>query len=69
MQAIKKMAKFAKNLGNVERLEVLPFHKMGEYKWEAMDEMDYELFDTEEPTAELLDHVKSIFKNEGLTVY
>ncbi|MCR9132858.1 MAG: pyruvate formate-lyase-activating protein [bacterium] len=69
MQAIKKMAKFAKNLGNVERVEVLPFHKMGEYKWEAMDEMDYELFDTDEPTAELLDHVKSIFKNEGLTVY
>lgn len=69
MNVISKMAAFAKELGNVERVEVLPFHKMGEYKWEAMDDMDYELFDTEEPTADLIAQTKAQFQDAGLVVY
>lgn len=68
MNAVSKMAAFARKLGNVERVEVLPFHKMGEYKWEAL-EMNYELFDTEEPTADLLAQTKARFEEEGLEVY
>jgi len=66
--AIQKMADYVKKLGNVERVEVLPFHKMGEYKWEAMD-MDYELFDIEEPTAEEVSVTRSQFQEAGLEVY
>ncbi len=62
------MAGYARRLGNVERVEVLPFHKMGEYKWEAMD-MDYELFDTDEPGAELISETKRQFAAEGIAVY
>jgi len=68
MNAISKMAAYARKLGNVERVEVLPFHKMGEYKWEALD-MDYSLFDTPEPDAELLAVTKAHFEEEGLVVY
>jgi hypothetical protein len=41
---------------------------MGEYKWEAMD-MDYSLFDTPEPTPELISKTKAEFEEEGLLVY
>lgn len=68
MNAVSKMAKYARKLGNVERVEVLPFHKMGEYKWEALD-MKYELYDTPEPDSELLASTKAQFKKEGLEVY
>lgn len=68
LKAIRKMAAYARKLGNVERVEVLPFHKMGEYKWEAMD-MDYSLFDTPEPTPELISKTKAEFEEEGLLVY
>tara|TARA_R100000908_G_scaffold65419_1_gene56055 strand:+ start:28741 stop:29505 length:765 start_codon:yes stop_codon:yes gene_type:complete len=68
MEAISKMADFARRLGNVERVEVLPFHKMGEYKWEAL-EMDYELFDIQEPTPELVAMTKNKFEDQGMLVY
>jgi pyruvate formate lyase activating enzyme len=68
MDSISKMASFARNLGNVERVEVLPFHKMGEYKWEAM-EMDYELFDIPEPKAEEVNRAKERFEEKGVLVF
>ena len=37
-----KTAEFAAGLGNVERVEVLPFHQMGRYKWERLG-LDYTL--------------------------
>ena len=40
-----KIAEFAAGLGNVERVEVLPFHQMGRYKWERLG-LDYTLKDT-----------------------
>lgn len=68
MDSISRMAAYAKDLGNVERVEVLPFHKMGEYKWEAM-EMDYALFDIPEPEPDLVTKAKSRFEDEGMVVF
>ena len=68
MDVIGDMARFVRKLGNVERVEVLPFHKMGEYKWESLD-MDYALFDTPEPAPELVMAAKCRFEEEGLLVY
>jgi len=68
MDSISRMAAYAKDLGNVERVEVLPFHKMGEYKWEAM-EMDYALFDIPEPEPDLVTRAKSRFEDEGMVVF
>ena len=33
---IAKTASFAASLGNVERVDVLPFHQMGKYKWQKL---------------------------------
>ncbi len=61
------LAKFVSTLSNVEQVEVLPFHKMGEYKWRELG-LDYKLFDTPPPTPDLIEHVKKIFQAEGLKV-
>jgi pyruvate formate lyase activating enzyme len=54
------------NLDNVERVEVLPFHKMGEYKWQQLS-LPYVLGDTQPPTLERVEHVIQIFRDHGLT--
>ena len=59
---------FAAGLGNVERVDVLPFHQMGRFKWERLG-LDYTLDDVEPPTPELAERVCGIFRSEGLTAY
>jgi pyruvate formate lyase activating enzyme len=64
---IEGLAAFARELGNVERVDVLPFHKMGEFKWAAA-KTPYKLADTAPPSLELLDRVRSIFRGHIPTV-
>ncbi len=49
----------------IEKVELLPFHKMGEYKWEALERF-YTLTDVEPPTREEMEKVRAIFKARGL---
>ena len=44
----------------LEKVEVLPYHKLGQYKWEALG-MEYELKDVEENTPEQTDRVYKLF--------
>ena len=48
-------------------MELLPFHKMGEFKWAAMKEK-YALEDVEEPSEEAVSKAAGIFKGAGLPV-
>ena len=61
LEDIQKMADFLKPFANIAKVEVLPFHKLGEYKWENLD-MPYELADIQPPSKELLDKVKGILE-------
>ena len=65
---IASIATFAASLGNVERVEVLPFHQMGRFKWEKLG-LDYTLQDVEPPSAELTERVLDQFRSRGLTAY
>ncbi|MGW8328324.1 pyruvate formate-lyase-activating protein [Streptomyces sp. NPDC055897] len=60
------VASFAASLGNVSRVDVLPFHKLGESKWEALD-MNFTLHDTPSPAPEALTAARDIFTSHGLT--
>jgi pyruvate formate lyase activating enzyme len=42
-EEMEAVADFAASLGVVERVEILPFHQLGQYKWEAR--LDYKLSD------------------------
>jgi pyruvate formate lyase activating enzyme len=62
---MEQMAEFAASLGVVERVEILPFHQLGEYKWERL-KLDYQLKDTKPPSGELIAHAIDIFQQAGL---
>ena len=57
------MAKFIAGLGNVERVEVLPFHQMGRYKWKKLG-LDYTLDNVKPPTPELIKSTCEIFRRK-----
>jgi hypothetical protein len=59
------VARFAASLGNIERVDVLPFHQLGKFKWEQMG-MKYELGDTPTPTPEATEAAKAQFRQHGL---
>ena len=54
-----KLAEFLEPYTNVERVEVVPFHKIGEYKWRDL-ELQYELEDTPIPSQESLEIARRI---------
>lgn len=62
-----RLADFLKSLGNVEKVEVLPFHKMGEAKWQQLG-LPYMLSDTQPPSPELIAAIHALFKERGLSV-
>ena len=65
---IAQIAQFAAGLGNVERVDVLPFHQMGRYKWKELG-MDYTLQDVEPPSDELVERTCAQFRSAGLKAY
>jgi pyruvate formate lyase activating enzyme len=68
MNDIAEIARFAADLGGVERVDVLPFHQLGRYKWDKLD-LDYKLRDTEPPSPALVEEACAQFRKFGLTAY
>jgi pyruvate formate lyase activating enzyme len=62
---IANIAKFAAGLGNVERVDVLPFHQMGRFKWKEL-KLNYTLNDVEPPSIEAVESACAQFRSEGL---
>ncbi len=62
---IEGVARFATSLGNVERVDVLPFHQLGRFKWHKLG-MAYELEDTQSPVPEAVAAARRIFRTWGL---
>ena len=62
---VEKLADFVATLDGVERVEVLPFHKMGEKKWEELG-FEYRLKDVQPPSLDLLKRVIGQFRERGL---
>ena len=48
--------------GNIERVEVLPFNKIGEHKWREM-QREYMLYDTEPPSDEQVRRAHAIIES------
>ena len=54
-----RLRDFLKTLDNVERIDVLPYHTLGIYKYEKLG-IDYPLKDVNPPTAERVENAKRI---------
>jgi pyruvate formate lyase activating enzyme len=68
LENISQIAKFAAGLGNVERVDVLPFHQMGRFKWKELN-LNYVLDDVQPPTMQAVGDACTQFRAEGLKVY
>lgn len=49
----------------VKKIDLLPFHKLGEYKWEALG-IPYTLRDTPVPTDAEIESARAVFRERGL---
>lgn len=61
------LGNFIKDMKNIEKVELLPYHRLGAHKWVALGEK-YELEGVNPPTKESLEHIKSILESYGHTV-
>jgi pyruvate formate lyase activating enzyme len=61
LDSIEALGQYVQPLSNIEKIEILPFHKMGEYKWEALD-YKYELDEVSEPDQTLINQVLDILQ-------
>jgi pyruvate formate lyase activating enzyme len=62
MGDLQRLADFLRTFNNIQKKEVLAFHKAGEYKWKNIN-IPYELEDVQPPTPELLAQAQQIFEN------
>lgn len=67
LDSVRRLSQHLDLYPNVEKIELLGFHKMGEFKWKELG-LDYKLSDTPEPSRELLLAVKEIFESNGKKV-
>jgi pyruvate formate lyase activating enzyme len=62
------LAKFVSGLDNVERVEILPFHKMGEEKYKRAG-LPYRLENTPTPSEDEIARARSIFARHGIKAF
>jgi pyruvate formate lyase activating enzyme len=63
----KAMAQRLKPHTCIQKIQILPFHKMGEYKWETLN-LKYDLKDTAKPDENLISTIRETFRKEGFLV-
>jgi pyruvate formate lyase activating enzyme len=65
---VSQLAKFCSSLGNVERVDVLPFHQMGRFKWKELN-LNYTLAELQPPASSLVQQTCAVFRAEGLKAH
>jgi pyruvate formate lyase activating enzyme len=68
LEDVAKTAAFAASLGNVERVDVLPFHQMGRFKWHKLG-LEYTLEDAQPPAVEVVEQICRLFREAGLETH
>ena len=68
MAEVERIAAFAAGLGNVERVDVLPFHQLGRFKWEKLG-MVYQLANAQPPSRATTDEAVARFRSAGLNAF
>jgi pyruvate formate lyase activating enzyme len=68
MAEVERIAAFAASLGIVERVDVLPFHQMGRFKWKKLGQ-EYQLDKTQPPSHEVTNEAVGRFRAAGLKAF
>lgn len=56
-----QLGEFIKDMSNIEKIEMLPYHELGKHKWTAMGE-EYKLEGVEPPSKETMERIQSILQ-------
>ena len=67
-ESLNKLYSFIKTLSNVKRVEILPYHSFGMFKWDALG-IKYELKDTPSPDEKSISHAKSLLHTDEFLGY
>lgn len=62
------LAMFAAEMGNVERVDILPFHQLGRFKWKELN-LNYTLDGVQPPTPDVIQMAREQFRARGLSAY
>jgi len=63
-----RSGEFLEYMEYLERVDVLPFHQMADYKWKELGK-DYPLSDCPEPSPEEAEYARELLRSYGLVVY
>ena len=64
-EMLARMADYLKDFSCIKKVELLPFHKMGEYKWKELGR-HYSLTDVPEPSEEDMKKAAELFDSRGI---
>lgn len=62
-----QLADFVSTLSNIEKVELLPYHELGKYKWETLG-LNYTLKDVIPPSKDTMENIKNVFVSRGINV-
>jgi pyruvate formate lyase activating enzyme len=68
LESVDALARFVAGLGAVERVDVLPFHKLGAAKYEALG-IPFPLRDNPVPEPALIESVLECFRGRGVQAH
>lgn len=60
--SVHRLGQFIQGMKNIEKVELLPYHRLGAHKWETLGHQ-YELDDVQPPTKDALEHIKQILES------
>jgi pyruvate formate lyase activating enzyme len=67
-ESVEGLARFVAGLGAVDRVDILPFHKLGAAKYEALG-LPFPLRDTPCPDADLTERIRERFRAHGVRAH
>ncbi|WAS99704.1 pyruvate formate lyase 1-activating protein [Rouxiella chamberiensis] len=62
--SVQRLGEFTREMKNIEKIELLPYHELGKHKWTAMGEA-YGLEGVSPPSKEIMERVKKILEQYG----
>lgn len=64
-RSVRMLGEFIKDMDNIEKVELLPYHELGKHKWATMGE-EYELEGIKPPTKETMNRCVAILAEYGI---